>query len=88
MRIQVVVLSSLQADDGRDAFLFFLSFSLKAFIFQLRRKCSDTRVQQSANVFSVPLVQSLAVWFLLSMNFSGVLGSDSQAILSVLFSLA
>lgn len=35
----------------------------------------------------VPLVQSLAVWFILFMNLSGVLGSDSQAILSVLFSL-
>lgn len=57
-------------------FIFF--FPLKAFIFQPWQKCSDTRVQQSANV---------AVWFLLFMNFSGVLGSDSQAILSVLFSL-
>lgn len=51
MGIQVVVLSSLQVDDGRDAF-FFCFFSLKAFIFQPRQKCSDIRVQQSANVFS------------------------------------
>lgn len=82
----------LVASGWRKRRVFFFFFRLKH-SFSSRGRNALTQECNNRRMFSLPLepivalVQSLAIWFILFTNFSSVLGSDSQAILLVLFSL-